>query len=107
VVTINPRHRTFFTKVLGFRPIGEPRAYPNCQDAPAEALWVTPAMMQENAPRMYEESFGQPLPADALIAPKMSPDLIRQFDALSSQGDNNTIEDVLSYVAQYGSPRRW
>jgi hypothetical protein len=107
VITVNPRHKSFYAKVLGFQPLGPCRSYATVQDAPAEALWGDPAVVAANAPRMHEEIFGDPLPAQALIAPKMPRDLIRHFNNLSSQGDAQAVEEILAYRDHYGSPRRW
>jgi len=107
VITVNPRHKAFYAKVLGFQPLGPCRSYATVQDAPAEALWGNPAVVLANAPRMHEEIFGKPLPPQALMAPKMSRDLVRQFTNLSSQGDPACVEDLIAYRDRYGSPRRW
>jgi hypothetical protein len=107
VITVNPRHKSFYAKVLGFQPLGPCRSYACVQDAPAEALWGDRSVVGANAPRMHEEIFGNPLPAQALLAPKMPRDLIRHFTADSSQGDAQSVEDILAYQDHYGSPRRW
>jgi hypothetical protein len=107
VITVNPRHKAFYAKVLGFQPLGPCRSYANVQDAPAEALWGTAEVVGANAPRMYEEIYGKPLPAEALRVRKLPRDLIRYFNQQSSMGDSETVETVLGYVDRYGSPRRW
>jgi hypothetical protein len=107
VITVNPRHRNFYTKVLGFRPLGPCRTYSAVQDAPAEAYWLDNALLAQNAPRMYQEVFGDDLPAAALQGPTMPRDLVLDFDGQSSLGDRRKAQDVLEYVDHYGSPRRW
>lgn len=107
VITVNPKHKAFYAKVLGFETLGPCRAYASVQDAPAEALWGSPAIVQVNAPRMYREIFERPLPPAALVAPTMPRDLVRHFADLSSQGDAKCVEELLAYRERYGSPRRW
>jgi hypothetical protein len=107
VITVNPRHTSFYSKVLGFLPLGPCRAYACVQDAPAEAYWVTNALIKERAPRAYAEIFGEPLPKQALIPSPVPHDLARYFDRQSTVSDGNTIESVLSYLEHYGNARRW
>jgi hypothetical protein len=107
VITVNPRHKSFYAKVLGFQPLGPCRSYANVQDAPAEALWGNPEVVAAHAPRMYEEIFGKPLPDESLRAPRVPRDLVRYFDQQSSMADSETVQAVLDYVDRYGSPRRW
>src|SRR5262245_37530679 len=45
VITINPHHRYFYCKGMGFVPIGARRAYPVVQNHPAEALLLTTALL--------------------------------------------------------------
>jgi hypothetical protein len=106
-ITVNPRHKSFYEKILGFQPMGERRSYASVQDAPAEALWLDRRLLRERAPRMYEEIFGDPIPTAALVPPRLSRDLIRQFDRQSSPGNGEKIESVFSFVDHFGSPRRW
>ena len=107
VITVNPRHASFYSKVLGFLPLGPCRAYACVQDAPAEAFWVTNDLLKERAPRMYGEIFGEPLPEAALVAPRLPRHLVRHFARQSNLGDSTTAEAVLDYHEQYGSARRW
>jgi hypothetical protein len=107
VITVNPRHRNFYTKVLGFQPLGPCRAYASVQDAPAEAYLLDRDTMRVKAPKMFDDIFGEDLPPRALRKPSMSPELVRQFAADSTQTDPRQVQDVLSYAAHYGSPRRW
>jgi hypothetical protein len=107
VITVNPRHKNFYAKVLGFLPLGPCRAYACVQDAPAEAFWVTNALIKERAPRAYREIFGEALPKQALIPSTIPHDLARYFDRESTLSDSNAINGVLSYTDHYGSARRW
>ena len=107
VITVNPRHKSFYSKVLGFVPLGPCRAYACVQDAPAEAFWVSNDLLKERAPRMHTEIFGEPLPRSALVAPSLPRDLARYFDRQSSLSDGKTVEAVLDYQEHYGNARRW
>jgi hypothetical protein len=107
VITVNPKHRSFYSRVLGFQPLGPCRSYACVQDAPAEAFWVDQALMAQNAPRMHDEIFNSPLPPDALAGTKMPRHLVRYFDGRSSMGNAKTIETIFDYVDHYGSARRW
>ncbi len=107
VIAVNPRHRKFYTKIMGFVPLGPLRSYAAVQDAPAEAFLLDNQLLKENAPDTYEQMFGEPLPREALIAPKMPRAFIRQFSRQSSQCDPERIEHVLDFTDKHGSMRRW
>jgi hypothetical protein len=98
VIAVNPRHRLFYTKMLSFQPLGPCRSYAAVQDAPAEAFWMDYDLLKANAPKMYEEIFGEDLPREVLFAPKMSRHLIRQFGGQSSLCDPDEIEQILSFT---------
>jgi hypothetical protein len=107
VISVNPRHRSFYSKVIGFVPLGPCRSYPCVQDAPAEAYVVTMPIMKQNAPRMHDEIANQVTPP-ALLAPRQMPaHLVRHFGGNSTQTNHRAVQDVLDYVACYGNPRRW
>ena len=107
LIAINPRHRSFYRKVLGFEPFGPWRAYPTVQNQPAEAYILDVPRMQANAPKMYEQMLGTPLPPEALVGHRMPPDLVQYFGSRSSQADRQSISQILKWVEQSGSPRRW
>jgi hypothetical protein len=96
VIAVNPRHRKFYTKIMGFVPLGPLRSYAAVQDAPAEAFLLDNQLCKANAPDTYEQMFGEPLPREALIAPKMPRHLIRQFSRQSSLCNPYEIEKILS-----------
>lgn len=106
-IAVNPRHRKFYTKVIGFVPLGPLRSYAAVQDAPAEAFLLDNDLQKTNVPDTYEFMFGEPLPREALIAPKMPRVFIRQFGRQSSLCDPAEIEDILAFTEEYGSTRRW
>lgn len=107
VIAVNPRHRSFYTRVMGFVRLGPCRTYAAVQDHPAEAFWITERLMRDNTPNMHETIFGQPVPREALFAPKMPRYLIRKFSVESRLCDPEQIEKLLALRDQYGSLRRW
>jgi hypothetical protein len=106
-LTMNPRHKNFYEKVLGYMPLGPQRNYACVQDAPAVAVWQNLRAFGERAPRIYEEIYREPLSPLALNAPRLSRELIRHFDQQSNASDPEKIESVFSFVDHFGSPRRW
>jgi hypothetical protein len=107
VITVNPRHRNFYTKKLGYVPLGPCRSYPCVQDAPAEAFMLDLDLMQANAPKMYRELFDSPLP-DAVLEPTLMPrHLVQFFGSRSSQTEVQTVREIFSYEEIIGSLRRW
>jgi hypothetical protein len=107
VIAVNPRHRKFYTKIMGFVPLGPLRSYAAVKDAPAEAFLLDNQLLKENAPDTYEQMFGEPLPPEALLAPKMPRAFVRQFSRQSSQCDQNRLEHILDFTERHGSTRRW
>jgi hypothetical protein len=107
VISINPRHRAFYRKVLGFVPLGPWRAYPSVQNHPAEAYRLDPGLMRDNAPQMYERLLGEPLPEATLMARRMPPELVYYLGSHSSQTDREHIDSIFRFVQGSGSTRRW
>jgi hypothetical protein len=107
VITVNPRHRSFYLKVLGFVPLGPLRTYPTVRDHPAEAFLLDAEKMKANAPEMHQFVFGEKLPDPVLEAPPWSAEQVAYFGAHSTQTDRRTIRDIGSWVEHFGSPPRW
>jgi hypothetical protein len=107
VITINPRHRAFYQKVMGFVPLGPWRAYPSVQNHPAEAYLLDPALLKANAPRMHEQFFHEWLPREKLLSARMPNSLLRALARDSSQTDVTTVNRILKYVKRHGGVRRW
>ena len=107
VIAVNPRHRGFYQKVLGFVPLGPRRAYPSVQGHPAEAYVSGVDLLRTHAPEMNREVFGEPLPDSVLRAPRWSPTRVHYFGKRSTQADGRTIDALLSHVERFGSPPRW
>lgn len=106
-IAVNPRHRKFYTKIVGFVPLGPLRTYAAVQDHPAEAFLLDNHLQRENTPDTYEFMFGEPLPREVLFAPKMPRSLIRRFSHQSIHCDPEEIERILALTEEEGSTRRW
>jgi hypothetical protein len=106
VITVNPKHRNFYTKVLGYVPLGPCRPHPKVQGAPAEAYVLDVDGMRARAPEKFREILGEPLPAAALPLPRLPINWVRYFTKSSETYDEN-MEMLLRYVERVGSPRRW
>jgi hypothetical protein len=100
IITINPRHSSFYQKVLGFVPVGSKRAYPTVQNHPAEAYLLTSKIMAEGAPQMYQEVFGEDLPQSVLNVDHWSEEHVRYFGAGSSQLDEQTLDALLFSIEE-------
>jgi hypothetical protein len=107
VITVNPRHRDFYTKGMGFVPLGPPRAYSSVQNHPAEGYWVDAELMRQTAARMHDEIFGEWLPGEALAAPKMLSHVVRYLGERSTEDARKTIHEVFDQEEFFASPRRW
>jgi hypothetical protein len=107
VIAVNPRHRGFYQKVLGFVPLGPRRAYPSVQGHPAEAYVSGVDLLRTHAPEMSREMLEAPLPDSVLRTPRWSPTRVHYFGKRSTQADGRTIDALLSHVERFGSPPRW
>src|SRR5262249_18472615 len=58
VTPVNPKHRNFYTKVLGYVPLGPRRPNPKVLGAPVEAYVLDVEGMRTRAPEKYEEMLG-------------------------------------------------
>jgi hypothetical protein len=107
VIAVNPRHRGFYQKVLGFVPLGPRRAYPRVQGHPAEAFVSSVDLLRTHAPEMNQEMFGEPLPGSVLRPPRWSPTRVQYFGRRSTQTDGRTIDALLDQVERFGGHPRW
>jgi hypothetical protein len=105
IITVNPRHSSFYQKVLGFIPMGSKRAYPTVQNHPAEAYLLTSKIMSVNAPQVYEEVFGEDLTEPVLTATHWSEEHVRYFAARSSQFDEKAVDALLLCLDVAEDPR--
>jgi hypothetical protein len=107
VITVNPRHRNFYCKVLGYQPLGPCKAYALVGNAPAEAYLLDRELMRTHAPNAYDLMFREWLPTDVLTGVSLPRPFIRFFWSESNQADAERIGTILRAVAAYGSPRAW
>lgn len=107
VIAINPRHRRYYAKVMGFVAFGPQRNYPYVQNHPAEAYMLDPLLLKTNAPDMYRHIFGEWLPPEELRPRSMPPELILEFAECSSQTTPDEARRIIEWVEAFGSPRRW
>ena len=57
-ITVNPRHSSFYQKVLGFASLGPRRRLPQCPGPPRRGLRPGLRLDGRHAPAMYEYVFG-------------------------------------------------
>ncbi len=107
VISINPRHRKFYTKVMGFVPLGGQRSYPSVRGHPAEAYLLDVPLLRHRAPEMYRQIYGHSLRHEAFAHTPMSADLARSFASRSCRTSLHEVRDILAFVGRHGSPRRW
>jgi hypothetical protein len=107
VITVNPRHKSFYQRILGFQPLGPRRAYAAVQDAPAEAFWLDNEALRSNAPKMYQFIVEEKLPRQALVAPQLPSRLVEEFAEDANPHDRESIHEALKYISVFGSARRW
>lgn len=107
VITVNPKHRAFYCKMLGYTSLGPCRAYAAVAGNPAEAYWVDGPLMQAAGSKMYDQVFHESLPDGVLDATPMPAELIRSLAARSSQVDVLDAEQILGYVKSHTTTRAW
>jgi hypothetical protein len=108
VITVNPRHTTYYTKALGYQPLGPQREYPAVEGHPALAYLVDQALMKTHAPKMFHELFDHWLPGDALFAPRMPIYLIRHLSEDASDAARAAMPPSLfDYDEFFTSSRSW
>jgi len=107
VIAVNPRHRSYYTKMLGFAPLGPCRAYETVAGAPAEAYWLTESLMKAADSKLYSPVFQQPLPDELLEPVPMPQDVVRYLAAESSQIDALDADQILAYARRNGPTRAW
>jgi len=107
LITVNPKHRSFYCKVLGFTTLGPCRAYEAVAGNPAEAYWMDGQLMRSAGSKMYDQVYSEPLPGKVLDASPMPADLVRYLAGQSSQFDILDAEQILSYVKNHGTTRAW
>ena len=106
VITVNPRHRDFYTKAL-VRALGPPRSYAAVLDHPAEAYYLDVALMKAQTPKMHQEIFTDPPPAEASGPPGCCPHLVRYLGGHASEASAQKIRETFNFDRYFINPRRW
>lgn len=106
LITVNPRHRSYYTKVLGFAPLGSCRSYSSVGDHPAEAFYLDADLMRESVPEKHQEVFGEVLPWPVMMASQRPADHALYFGPRSSRADFGTILKVLDAGKRLPRPAR-
>jgi hypothetical protein len=106
VISVNPRHRNFYRKMLGFVPLGPWREYPSVQNHPAEAYLANMETLRGKA-GMFEQLFGEFLANDILESTPMPARFVCEFAASSTQADSLVIKNILEVVNRKTSMLRW
>ncbi|MGE3805645.1 MAG: hypothetical protein AB7K24_13295 [Gemmataceae bacterium] len=107
VITVNPRHRNYYSRLLGYLPLGPRRDYAKVQGHPAEAYYVDVPLMRVKAADMHRRFFGVPVSEASLLVPKMPAYLALSLAERSCQTDRRIVAEVLRFTSECGSPRRW
>jgi hypothetical protein len=110
VITVNPRHRDFYTKALGFAPLGASgtsRTYAAVLEHPAEAYYLDVELLKSRAPKTYCEIFDDPPPGEALVAPRMLPQMVRYLQSQSTAASAEKIRETCNFDKYFRNPRRW
>ena len=107
VISVHPRHRNFYRKVLGFVPLGTCRAYPAVEDHPAEGYFVDEPLLWAKAPRMHETMLGRRLPPQALASIRMPRHLVQYFGSQSTPECSQQLGEIFEFLHAGGNSRRW
>jgi hypothetical protein len=62
--------------------------------------------MKANAPKMYDQIFGDPLPGEALVALKMPPHMVRFLGNKTNPSSGEKIREVVN-LDKFFRFRRW
>jgi hypothetical protein len=65
------------------------------------------AKLKAQAPKMYHEIFDDPPPGEALVAPRMQPQIVRYLAARSSAASAEKIRETFNFEKYFSNPRRW
>jgi hypothetical protein len=107
LISVNPRHRAFYRKMMGFLPLGPSRSHPSVLGHPAEAYMVSTSLLKVNAPDMHARMLGEAVPREALQRRRLPSQLIREFASSSTVTDLQTIEAILAPEDRAACHRRW
>jgi hypothetical protein len=106
VISVNPRHRNYYRKVMGFVPLGPWRAYPSVENHPAEAYLLDLDLLKTK-PGIYQQIMGEALSPEIFKSQPMSAHLIREFASKSNHADSLIIRNLLEIVDRKTTMIRW
>jgi hypothetical protein len=98
VISVNPRHRNYYRKAMGFASLGPWRSYPSVQNHPAEAYYLDESLLKAHSAEMYKRIVEETLPRKVLAARPMPFGLLQYFASRANQADRQLIEEVLNAV---------
>ncbi len=104
VITINPRHRGFYRRAMGFVPIGPRRPHPSVRAHPAEPFLLDAELIAARAPDGHRDFFIEALPEAVLSIDGRPADHALFFAERSTLSDLATIEDLLRRVESSRCP---
>lgn len=95
VITVHPRHASYYRESLGFIPLGPQRAHPSVQGHPAEAYLLDAGLMASRAPVVHRDLLGRALPESVLEITGRPADHARYFAGHASRADRAAILAML------------
>jgi N-acyl amino acid synthase FeeM len=98
VITINPRHRAFYCRAMGFVPIGPRRPHPSVRAHPAEPYLLDEGLIAARAPDEHRDFFVEELPEAVLSSDGRPSEHALFFAERSTRADLATIEALLRRV---------
>jgi hypothetical protein len=107
VITVNPRHSKYYTKLMGYQPLGPRRCYPEVQGHPAEAYMLDVELAKLHAPKTYAAIFAEWVPGSALVSRPIQPHLVRFLSCEASENAKEKIRETFDLDTYLRSPRRW
>ena len=72
LVAVHPRHARFYTRMMGFEPIGPVTSYPGARHQPAIALCLDFERIDQHPPPCYRRYFAEKIPVDELVPQAMT-----------------------------------
>lgn len=107
VITVNPHHSKYYTKTMGYQPLGPQRSYPEVQGHPAEAYLLDAELAKLHAPKTHAAIFSEWVPGAALVSRPIQPHLVRFLSDDASDRAREKIKQTFDLDSYFRSPRRW
>jgi hypothetical protein len=83
VAAAHPRHADFYIRTMGFKMFGTETTYPSLHDAPAVAVAMNFAEVEQDRPAFYEAFLGEKIPFLDLLPYPMSPEDAAYFEPMA------------------------